>query len=277
MILPFGILPPEHMGGLQHMPCAVLRQVSAAWLKVVFMMMCGLAASGAGTTVTAAPGEGAITGHVVVTKALTKKRVTMPIYTMRGVTLGSQEAVKPRGTDPEMNELSRVVIYLEGTGLNPGMPGKATLTQKNRNFEPEIVVIPVGSTVSFPNADVIFHNVFSLSKVKQFDLGFYPAGETRAEKFDRPGVVQVYCHLHSDMSAAILVLPTASWTRPARDGSFSLTGVPPGTYDLVAWHRSAGFFRRRVKVGSGATPAVEFVIPVRDLDSGGGLAAQSSR
>ena len=207
-------------------------------------------------------------GRVVITKVITKKRVTLPSYDLRGVTVNSENPDKPPGRNPTGDEFSRVVIYLEGPGLKPAAPAHGTLTQKNRRFDPEIVVVPVGSSVSFPNDDPIFHNVFSLSKVKQFDLGFYPAGETRTVKFDRPGVVQVYCHIHPDMSAAIVVLSTGPWTRPAPDGGYSLSGFPPGTYDLVVWHRSAGFFRRQITVSEGTTPAADFVIPVRDQDSG---------
>jgi len=221
--------------------------------------------------------DGAITGRVIITKALTKKRVTLPSYQLRGVTLAAPPLTKPVSGGTGVDELSRVVVYLDGSGLNPGVPAKAVLSQKNRRFDPEMVVVTVGSTVSFPNLDVIFHNVFSLSKAKQFDLGFFPAGETRTVKFDRPGIVEVFCHIHPDMSAAILVLPTGSWTRPIDDGSFSLSGIPPGAYELVAWHRSAGFFRRHITVTSGVTPAVDFVIPVKELELGAGATGQSER
>jgi plastocyanin len=236
-----------------------------------------LAVCGAAATVTAAADQATITGRVVITKALTKKRVTMPSYQLRGASVNAQESEESREGAPNIDELPRVVVYLEGSGLSPGTPAKATLTQRNQRFEPEIVVIPVGSTVSFPNADPIFHNIFSLSKVKQFDLGYYPAGQARTVTFDRPGLVQVYCHLHADMSAAILVLLTASWTRPAPDGSFALPGIPPGTYELVAWHRSAGSFRRRVTVSGGQTLAVDLVIPLKELGSSAEPAAGSER
>jgi len=213
--------------------------------------------------------EAAITGRVIVTKVLTKKRVALPAYDLRGRTASPPSPTKAEKEEqPGVDELSRVVIYLEGPGLNPGSPAKATLRQRSRRFDPELVVIPVGSTVGFPNEDPIFHNVFSLSKAKQFDLGYYPAGESRAVKFDRPGVVQVFCHLHADMSATILVLDTAFWTRPAPDGSFSLPGVPAGSYELVAWHRSAGPFRRPVTLIGGQSLAVDFVIPVKEQGAG---------
>jgi plastocyanin len=236
-----------------------------------------LALCGAAVAVAADGDHAAIAGRVIITKPLTKRRITIPSYQLRGASVNSQEPEKSRKGVPTIDEFSRVVIYADAPSLHPGTPINTTLRQRNRHFEPEILVIPVGSTVSFPNADPIFHNVFSLSKNKQFDLGYYPAGETRTVKFDRSGLVQVYCHLHADMSAAILVLPTASWTRPAHDGSFSLPDVPPGTYELVVWHRSGGFFRRRVTVSSGETLAIELVIPLKQADESAAPAAATER
>jgi hypothetical protein len=140
------------------------------------------------------------------------------------------------------------------------------LDQKNTRFEPEILVIPIGSTVSFPNSDPVFHNVFSLSKAKQFDLGYYPAGQSRTVKFERLGVVQVYCHLHPQMSAAVLVVPSAWHTKPLKDGAFSLSGIPAGTQTLVAWHKSAGFFRRKVELSENGSVEVELTIPIREQE-----------
>jgi plastocyanin len=216
-----------------------------------------------------------ITGRVVITKVLTKERVTLPVYDSRGVSPGPRPTDNRQSDPPGFDELSRVIIYLQGPGLVPGAPVRATLTQKGLRFHPEIVVVPVGSTVSFPNEDPIFHNVFSLSKAKHFDLGYYPKGQTRFVKFDRPGVVQVYCHIHADMSAAILVVPSSWWTRPTADGGFSLKSIPPGSYELVAWHRSAGFFRRRVTVSGGQRLEVNFMIPVKEPGSGEAVALRS--
>ena len=161
----------------------------------------------------AAEGAASITGRVVITKVMTKKRVVLPSYDMRGMTVNSASPAASSAVGSVADELSRVVLYLEGPGLRNPAPLQGTLVQKNRHFDPDLLVIPVGSTVSFPNDDPIFHNVFSLSKVKQFDLGYYPAGETRTVKFEKPGIVQVYCHIHPDMSAAIVVLATSFWTR----------------------------------------------------------------
>jgi plastocyanin len=204
--------------------------------------------------------SGDITGQINITKSLTKKRVALTPYAQRGVALPllSQSPVAAR------DELSRVVIYLEGPGVKPVMPTSAQLNQHNRSFEPEIVVVPVGSTVSFPNSDPIFHNVFSLSKPKSFDLGYYPEGQTRKLTFDKPGVIQVFCHLHSNMTAAIVVTPNEWSTRPRDDGTFSLNSIPPGKYQLVVWHKSAGFFQRKVEVKPNAAAVLNFEIPLRE-------------
>src|SRR5579884_3271689 len=127
-----------------------------------------------------------ITGRVIITHALTKKRVSLPVYNLRGAPIGLDDSrALPRRLSA-VDELSRVVIYLEGPELPKSAPVTATLSQKNRAFVPDFVVVPVGSIVSFPNADPIFHNVFSLSEAKKFDLGYYPQGKTRKVRFDRP-------------------------------------------------------------------------------------------
>ncbi len=122
------------------------------------------------------------------------------------------------------------------------------LNQQDRGFTPDLVVVPAGSTVSFPNLDPIFHNVFSLSKAKSFDLGNYPKDHTRTVTFSKPGIVIVGCHLHANMSAVIVVTPNRWSTTADAQGHFTLPAVPPGTYTIVAWHKSAGFFRKKIEV-----------------------------
>ncbi|PYV41999.1 MAG: hypothetical protein DMG06_15420 [Acidobacteria bacterium] len=203
---------------------------------------------------------GDINGHILITKTLTKKRVTLPSYQLRDVSLPLQ----PKDSS-SFDELSRLAVYLEGPALDSAAPVNSKLIQQNIRFGPEILIVPIGSTVSFPNSDPIFHNVFSLSRSKQFDLGYYPAGQSRTVKFDKAGFVQVYCHLHPHMSAAILVVQSAWYTRPGKDGSFSLPGIPAGTFHVVAWHKSAGFFKRRVELRATGSITVDFTIPIRDM------------
>src|SRR6185436_10878889 len=121
---------------------------------------------------------------------------------------------------PLAAERTRVVIYLEGQ--LPSMPVTATIEQRNRRFIPDTVVIPAGSAVSFPNFDPVFHNVFSLSKPKSFDLGNYPKDHSRTVTFPKPGVVFVHCHLHPNMSAAIVISPNQWHTKADATGQLSL-------------------------------------------------------
>jgi plastocyanin len=205
-----------------------------------------------------------LTGRIVVAKKLIKKQVTLPAYQLRGA---PATAVSDDHGE-SANEFGSVAVYLEGQLLGPEKPIRVELEQAGQRFEPELVVIPVGSSVSFPNGDPIFHNVFSLSGAKKFDLGYYPAGQTRIVKFDEPGVVQVYCHLHPNMYAAIVVVPNRWYAKPRDDGTFIFHDVPPGTYHLVAWHMNAGFFRREVHVASTGGTDVVIHIPVRDGERG---------
>ena len=202
-----------------------------------------------------------LSGQIVITKKLTKKQVTLPSYQLRGVTAAPAPADSER-----INEYRDMVIFLEGRLPDAEKPIRTELVQRNQHFEPQLLVVPAGSTVSFPNADPIFHNVFSLSATKKFDLGYYPEGHTRVVKFDEAGVVQVYCHLHPNMYAAVVVTPNQWYARPADDGSFRLSDVPPGTYQLVAWHTRAGFFRRTIQVGTDNPPALILNIPEHALE-----------
>ena len=202
-----------------------------------------------------------LSGQIVITKKLTRKQVTLPAYQLRGV------SAAPAPVDSQtISEYAGMVVYLEGELPGTETPVRTELIQRNQHFEPQLLVVPAGSTVSFPNADPIFHNVFSLSSTKKFDLGYYPEGQTRTVKFNEPGVVQVYCHLHPNMYAAVVVTPNQWYTRPAGDGTFALTSVPPGTYQLVVWHTRAGFFRRTIRVETDNPPKLILKIPEHALE-----------
>jgi plastocyanin len=130
------------------------------------------------------------------------------------------------------------VIWLKP--LQPGaerapVPGKFTLLQKNKMFTPHLLVVPVGSTVAFPNADPFFHNVFSLFDGKRFDLGLYEAGSTRSVAFSRVGVSYIFCNIHSEMSAVVIALDTPFYSIADPQGAFRIEGVPDGDYSLHVW------------------------------------------
>jgi plastocyanin len=204
-----------------------------------------------------------ITGTILIKKKLTKRSVTasVSIY-QRGTAV---ELGKDAGEDPLEFERSHVVIYLEGpSGIGPAKTTVLTMQQVNRRFSPDLLVIPVGSAVSFPNMDPIFHNIFSLSKPKTFDLGSYDKGESRSVVFAKPGIVSVYCHLHPNMEATIVVSPTRWYAQPDRSGQYRIQDVPPGQYTIVAWHKAAGFFRKTVLIEPGHNSVVGFFIPIGD-------------
>jgi plastocyanin len=211
-----------------------------------------------GVTAAAALPATNIQGAIVIKRRLTKRRVTASASAYeRGVAVELGAAPE---TDFLAFERARVAIYLEGEFQS--RPASAVLEQKNRQFVTDTLVVPVGSTVSFPNRDPIFHNVFSLSKPKTFDLGNYAKDHSRTVIFDKPGIVFVNCHLHPNMTAAIVVAPSQWCTKADAAGRFAIPDVPPGSYTIVAWHRAAGFFRQTVKVGRDRASPVEFIIPL---------------
>ncbi len=133
------------------------------------------------------------------------------------------------------------VIYVEGLPAGAGDPPPAgaplpKLSQKNQSFVPRVVAVARGGTVDFPNLDPIFHNVFSVSPTRRFDLGKYPRGHSKQVTFPREGLVKVYCDIHSDMEAFILVLPHHCFARPDAAGAFEIPGVPAGRWRVRVWH-----------------------------------------
>lgn len=135
-------------------------------------------------------------------------------------------------------DLSDVIVYLEGVKARPE-PAKATVWMRGKAFTPRVVAIPVGGTVEFPNEDPIFHNVFSVSGENRFDLALYKRPKLGSWTFKHPGVVRVYCNIHPQMSAVVLVLDSPFFAQVARDGAFAFEGVPAGSYTLKAWHERA--------------------------------------
>jgi len=114
------------------------------------------------------------------------------------------------------------------------------LVQKNKSFEPHILVVPAGSMVEFPNRDPFFHNVFSLFEGKKFDLGLYEAGTTRMVRFDRAGISYIFCNIHPEMSAVVITLATPLYAISNAEGQVSLPNVPYGRYMLHIWSEGMG-------------------------------------
>jgi plastocyanin len=198
------------------------------------------------------PSTGRVVGTVTLTIS-TSGKSTARAYDSR--------SVAPRAKP--LPESRNVVIFFDGIKLSADLAhARATLAQKDEQFVPHLVAITRGSTVSFPNDDPFFHNVFSLSRGASFNLGRYPSGVTRTRVFSQPGLVKVYCELHSHMSAVIRVFDHPWFTIPDDRGSFAIDGVPAGEHTLVAWHERIGERRDRVTIRPGQATEVSFTLPV---------------
>jgi plastocyanin len=162
----------------------------------------------------------------------------------------------------DMRLSERCVVYLESDLLNRGKyvpPDKnPILDQKGLQFHPQVLPILVGTTVDFPNRDNLFHNVFSYSQPKEFDLGRYPKDDSRSVRFDRPGTVRVYCDIHAHMHATIVVLAHPYFATPGDDGTYAIRNVPEGRYSLVLWVDRNIVERRSIEVRAGETLTVDF-------------------
>jgi plastocyanin len=157
-----------------------------------------------------------------------------------------------------------VVVYLEDAPAVGPMPRSGyVVEQVGKTFDPQVLVVPVGATVEFPNHDIYHHNIFSLSPAKHFDLGLYEPGATRSVTFDKPGLVSLYCNIHPQMLGYVLVVSNPFHTRPAEGGAFSLRGVPPGSYHLVAWFPFGPAVREVVRVTPGGSTRVKVVVRER--------------
>jgi hypothetical protein len=149
------------------------------------------------------------------------------------------------------NDVGQSVIWLESTSPTGITPGRSETFTEGKQFLPRVSVVPVGSTIAFPNHDPFNHNVFSLSPEARFDLGLYGRGESKSAQLPRAGVVRVYCNVHAQMSAIIVVRDNPYYAQPGADGSFTISDVPPGSYVLHAWHERGGESTRSVTVPAG--------------------------
>lgn len=237
-------------------------------LPPLALALCGLFAmlpASSSPTETRAAATGRIEGEVVISTALSNRRPRFRIYSDPG------PGALPPAAPPAADEIRNVVLYLNASDAGthdatPPASAHVEMVQRDERFVPHVLPVLRGTTVRFPNDDDVFHNVFSLSTARTFDLGRYPKGNAKSVTFDRAGVVQVFCHIHSDMSAVVLVLDDPHFTTPNESGHFTLADVPPGEYTLVAWHERIRPIQRTIRVVAGETTRTDFDIP---LPSGG--------
>ena len=168
----------------------------------------------------------------------------------------------PRAALAPASELRHVVVYLKDAPPAPTTPVTRAIVQRGETFLPRVVAVPVGSHVEFPNDDPIYHNVFSLSRARTFNLGRFPRGHSRRQRFDTPGVVKVFCDIHSHMTATVLVFDHPWYAVPDEDGRFEIPAVPAGNWQITAWHERLGDTMLDVRVEPGRPAGADFVLPV---------------
>ena len=193
------------------------------------------------------------------------------------LTVGAIHAQQPlkahleltRGGHP-LKDASKAVVWLTplGTTVDPPkqVPSQVPqLVQKDKSFQPPLVVIPVGGKVEFPNRDPFFHNVFSLFDGKRFDLGLYESGTTRFVQFDKPGISFIFCSIHAQMSAVVIALATPYYAVSDARGDLSIPNVPPGRYQLQVFHSAVAAddlraLSREITVAPGETTIGTFTL-----------------
>jgi plastocyanin len=161
----------------------------------------------------------------------------------------------------DLSDRLQSVVYLETAprgAFEQSDPAHAIMDQRNETFVPHVLAITAGTTVDFPNSDRIYHNVFSLSRTKSFDLGRYAVGRSKSVRFDRPGIVRVFCDIHSHMSAFILVFNHPFFAMTDTEGRYRIDDIPPGTYNVVAWNEGLTSESRVAVVPDGGAAELDF-------------------
>lgn len=179
----------------------------------------------------------------------------LPASAAGGPVSGTVKRVMRSGVTP-----ATAIVYAEPIDMAaPRTAARFTLTQKNKAFRPHVLAVPVGATVAFPNEDPIFHNVFSLAGPEPFDLGLYRSGATRERTFTRAGRYRVFCNIHPQMTALVMVVPTPHATTVGPDGGFVLD-LPPGRYRLTALSERSQPVSAEVTSVAGAAAAPELTL-----------------
>lgn len=184
--------------------------------------------------------------------------VAAPVATVSAATITGRVVLmqdgKPRA------DASNAVVWIEGVGR--GNEPKAEMRSASKRFDPHVIVVPTNSTVEFPNADPIYHNVFSVSAGNRFDLGLYRSGASKSKKFEQPGIVRVYCNIHPQMVGFVLVVDSGAWAITGPDGSFRIDNVPAGAHVLKTWHEDGSETSQPITVKGGGEPPVTATIEV---------------
>lgn len=161
-------------------------------------------------------------------------------------------------------DVRRGLVYLDSaprSAFDDREPGRAVMDQRNETFVPRLLAVTTGTTVDFPNSDLTYHNVFSLSRARRFDLGRYAAGKSKGVRFDRPGIVRVFCDIHSHMSAFVVVFNHPYFRVTDGEGRYHIDKVPAGSYTIVGWYEGEARVQRTITVAPGAATELDLVVP----------------
>jgi plastocyanin len=163
-----------------------------------------------------------------------------------------------------LDDRSDVIVWVAGVGQLPDTSNRHhEIRQINREFVPRVSAVMVGTTLSFPNDDNIYHNVYSASEALRFDLGHYRGGQTETRKTERPGLVEVYCNIHHEMRAFVLVLDTSHFVQTGSDGAFTLPRVPVGAHTLSVWHPDSEPRQEDITVRPDRTTDIDLTLTAR--------------
>lgn len=162
-------------------------------------------------------------------------------------------------SNPKSKDLSNFIVSIEdieATHQSPIQP--AEMNQSGLRFVPHVLAVVAGTTVEFPNNDLVLHNVFSISKAKRFNLGLYGRGIKRSIQFDQPGVVELLCSVHLEMSGFIVVLKNRFFAQTGADGHFRIAGVPAGYHRVRCWHEQLAIQEQQIKVPADGEVNLDF-------------------
>jgi plastocyanin len=210
----------------------------------------------------------------IIALALTSAHAQRPLGAIRG-RVDIRRVIAPPERRPTTADLGfpagrdladtrRAVVFLESApaaALESRDPVRTRMDQRNETFLPRVLAVDAGTVVDFPNNDSTYHNVFSLSKPKRFDLGRYARGKSKSVRFERPGVVRVFCDIHSHMSAFVLVFSHPFYAMSDGDGRYRIDDIPPGTYTVAAWYEGGTRETRTISIpAQGGAVDLDFII-----------------
>lgn len=175
-------------------------------------------------------------------------------FAATGNTVTGQISITGKDGAPKSYRANVVVFLESAASASYAAPAEEiVVSQRGRRFRPSVLPVLRGQSLAFPNDDRVLHNVFSLSKTRPFDLGNYNKGESRSVILDTPGLINVYCNIHPQMTLDVLVLNNPWFVRTEKEGTFSITGVPDGDYTLRVWNELSDEQSIQISLSGGQT------------------------